>query len=73
MICIATKFSLICSVYHEIIVTGFIPFLALVVCNIRIYCKIRESSKHEKHRSVRYMGHDIVHFLILLLSGCANF
>ena len=44
--------------YHEIIVTGFIPFLALVVCNIRIYCKIRESSKHEKHRSVRdyFMG-----------------
>ena len=38
------------SVYHELIVTGVIPFLALVVCNIRIYCKIRESSKHEKHR-----------------------
>ncbi len=39
------------NVWQELLVTGLVPILALVFCNLRIYCKIRESSQHETHRS----------------------
>ena len=43
-------YIMISSVWQELFVTGLLPFISLVYCNIRIYTKIRESSKHEKHR-----------------------
>ncbi len=47
------------NAWQELLVTGLVPIVALVYCNLRIYCKIRESSQHEKHRWVpveREMG-----------------
>ena len=41
------------NTWQELIVTGALPFLVLIICNINIYLKIRESSKHENHRLVR--------------------
>ena len=38
------------NTWQEIVVTGALPFIVLLVCNIKIYLKIRESSKHESHR-----------------------
>ncbi len=38
------------NVWQELLVTGLVPILALIYCNLRIYCKIRESSQHETHR-----------------------
>lgn len=43
-------YIIISNTWQELFVTGLLPFVALVYCNIRIYCKIRESSKHEKYR-----------------------
>lgn len=45
-------YIIISNTWQELFVTGLLPFVALVYCNIRIYCKIRESSKHEKYRYV---------------------
>ena len=41
------------NTWQELIVTGALPFLVLIICNINIYLKIRESSKHENHRFVK--------------------
>lgn len=38
------------NTWQELVVTGALPFIVLLVCNINIYWKIRESSKHESHR-----------------------
>ena len=38
------------NTWQELIVTGALPFLLLIICNIQIYFKILESSKHEKYR-----------------------
>ena len=38
------------NTWQELVVTGALPFIVLVVSNIHIYLKIRESSKHESHR-----------------------
>ena len=38
------------NTWQELVVTGALPFLVLLFCNISIYLKIRESSKHESHR-----------------------
>jgi hypothetical protein len=38
------------NTWQELLVTGFFPFVTLLICNMRIYLKIRESSKHESHR-----------------------
>lgn len=38
------------NTWQELVVTGALPFIVLLVCNINIYLKIRESSKHESHR-----------------------
>ncbi len=38
------------NTWQEIIVTGLLPFIALLICNARIYMKIKESKKHESHR-----------------------
>ena len=38
------------NTWQELVVTGALPFIILVVSNINIYLKIRESSKHESHR-----------------------
>ena len=43
------------NVWQEVLVTGLVPIAALIYCNLRIYCKIRESSKHENHRCGRYV------------------
>ena len=40
------------NTWQELVVTGALPFIVLVVSNINIYLKIRESSKHESHRYV---------------------
>ena len=40
------------NTWQELVVTGALPFLVLLFCNISIYLKIRESSKHESHRFV---------------------
>ena len=40
------------NTWQELVVTGALPFLVLLFCNISIYLKIRESSKHESHRYV---------------------
>ena len=38
------------NTWQELVVTGALPFIVLVISNINIYLKIRESSKHESHR-----------------------
>ena len=42
------------NTWQELVVTGALPFIVLVVSNINIYLKIRESSKHESHRYVQW-------------------
>ena len=44
------KYIVFSSVWQELFVTGLLPFMTLVFCNIRIYTKIRESSNHDEHR-----------------------
>jgi len=43
-------YTLVTSVWQELLTTGLLPFAALARCNVLIYSKIRESSKHETHR-----------------------
>ena len=43
-------FQVFSNVWQELIMTGVLPFLALLFYNIRIYGKIRESTRHECHR-----------------------
>ena len=38
------------NTWQELLVTGSLPFVVLMICNTKIYLKIRESSKHESHR-----------------------
>ena len=40
------------NTWQELVVTGALPLVILLACNIKIYLKIRESSKHESHRFV---------------------
>ena len=52
------------NTWQELIVTGALPFLVLIICNINIYLKIRESSKHENHRLVENRFSKYENFMI---------
>ena len=54
------------NTWQELIVTGALPFLVLIICNINIYLKIRESSKHENHRLVENCFSKFENFTIFL-------
>ena len=53
------------NTWQELFVTGVLPFLGLLYCNIRIYGKIRESTRHESHRSVLgWVTADLIQFFM---------
>ena len=51
------------NTWQELVVTGALPFVVLVVSNVQIYLKIRESSKHESHR--------LEQIIFLIFFGCS--
>ena len=60
------------NTWQELVVTGALPFLVLLFCNISIYLKIRESSKHESHRYVLHkcILHTVYLNMVFVLQIC---